>query len=82
MSFPHNHIHKDDDAYEDQPKSWVSKHLKTLVTYDVEASNTFVNPVFNEEAIFGSVHLELGMESTSLDAFKKEVSEYIIHLVK
>ena len=82
MSFPHNHIHEDEYAYEDRATSWASKHLKTLVTSDVEANSILVNPVFNEEANFGSVHLELGMEFTSLDAFKKGVREYAIHLGK
>ncbi|RYR58186.1 hypothetical protein Ahy_A05g023856 [Arachis hypogaea] len=57
--------------------SWKSDELKTPPDSEDEA-NPAVNPIFNDIAKFGHVRLELGMEFTTRDAFKKGVRNYIL----
>ncbi|XP_015965875.1 uncharacterized protein LOC107489634 [Arachis duranensis] len=57
--------------------SWKSDELKTPPDSEDEA-NPAVNPIFNDTAKFGHVRLELGMEFTTRDAFKKGVRNYIL----
>lgn len=51
-----------------------------IASDDDERGDRPVFPQFNEEANFGNVNLELGMEFTTLQQFKTVVKDYNIHL--
>ncbi|RYQ97881.1 hypothetical protein Ahy_B08g093958 [Arachis hypogaea] len=57
--------------------SWKSDELKTPPDSEDEADPA-ANPIFNDAAKFGHVRLELGMEFTTRDAFKKGVRNYTL----
>ena len=52
--------------------------VEAPITSNDEGNSKYANPKFNEEAAFGHVNLELKMEFTSLEAFKKGVKDHTI----
>jgi hypothetical protein len=73
MSEP-NEVCSDNDSY-------VSEELRTPISTDDEGdgNRNIVYPQFNENAGFGEVNLELGMEFPTLQKFKDAVKDYTIH---
>ena len=61
--------------------NYVSEELKCPISSDDE-NDRIVYPQFNENAGFGEVTLELGMEFSTLKKLKDAVKDYIIHLGK
>ncbi|RYR49984.1 hypothetical protein Ahy_A07g036518 [Arachis hypogaea] len=57
--------------------SWKSNELKTPPDSE-DAADPAVNPIFNDTTKFGHVRLELGMEFTTREAFKKGVRNYTL----
>ena len=58
--------------------SYVSEELRSPISSDDE-NDRVVYPQFNENAGFGEVTLELGMEFSTLQKFKDAVRDYTIH---
>ncbi|XP_061340009.1 uncharacterized protein LOC133286592 [Gastrolobium bilobum] len=67
-------------SFEEGGYTYLSKELRTPPSSDDDDNARPVLPKFNEQASFGHVYLELGMEFMNLNQFKCAVKDYNISL--
>ncbi|XP_061364416.1 uncharacterized protein LOC133307878 [Gastrolobium bilobum] len=67
-------------SFEEEGYTYISEELRTPPSSDDDENVRPIMPKFNEQASFGHVYLELGMEFMNLDQFKCAVKDYNISL--